>query len=284
MAHQPSGIPPAARAAGPGGAKQLAVLLLPLVWGCTSDRTVPITAWPPPDFRLDVEVYRAPRDRAMVSRRLQVWPDGFSLYRLGGEPLHDTESGLILQVYQSVSAYQMRPEAVRFLSRKVWRRSEGIGRLDPGEVPPGELEERLRFQCRAFGATRSAVALGRAYGGLVGVIEAVNQYVPVGEEFRLPGVTVVAGENVLMEVPRPRSDLAGSLSFHLQLVERFPGDAALVRDAFALACRLGDRSRAEDLLARYRRLVEGLPIPQPDEVPDDEGLPSTEALAVFLPG
>jgi hypothetical protein len=274
----------------------LAALLLPA--GCTIDRSLPPSSWPPPDFSLEV-AYQGSREGPPVTRRFQVWADGLSVYRRSREEVTHPDSALALPVYSAVSAYRMLPEATRMLGRKVWRRSEILAKApmrpadreepDPARTPlqaPPPLEdqkEQIRFECRAMGDVRSAIAAGQVHGSLVSVLQSVNQYVPPGEEFRMPGLPAVPDDNVLIDVPRPKEDAAASFAFHLRLLTLFPSDLQLLLDAFALACHNADREAAEALLSRYRRMV-GPPRQRPGrEGQGDPRPPAAEELARFLP-
>jgi hypothetical protein len=264
------------------------VLALCLLPACLSRQTVGTSAWPPPDFLLDVEASRAAAP-ALEVRRFQAWPDGFALYRRSEEALV-TAGGQVLPVYATCAAYVMRPEAIRSLSRKATQTAAKIS-PQPGpaaDAPPVEraaeygdgTPQRLRLLCRAMGETHSGSADGASFGAIAAVLAVVNQFVPSGEEFRLPGTTPAQG-NMLLDVPRPRRDLPGSLQFHLGLLSRFPADLDLVRDTFALACKVKDRAAAEAMLARYRRLTATL---AEERRPPGEPQPaSPEALAQLLP-
>lgn len=296
MSHQPSGNTRVVPSRTPLAIWLLSLLLLPPA--CTTDRSLPASAWPPDDFHLDVG-YQGLRDGNPVSRRFQVWADGMAVYRRSRSVVSRPDSPITLPVYSAVSAYRMLPEATRSLSRKVWRRSDVLARATgrkpegaeqpaTGPLPtdpqpePTDLTEQVRFECRAMGDVRSGIAAGQAFGSFALVLQVVNQYVPPGEEFRLPGMTTATDESVLMDVPRPREDAAAALGFHQQLLLRFPDDLQLLQDAFALACSNGDRAAAEELLARYRQAVERLP-PGPGEAGGDVRPPLPEELAVFLP-
>jgi hypothetical protein len=55
----------------------------------------------------------------------------------------------------------------------------------------------------------------------------------------------------LADVPAPVTAVAGALSWHEERLRERGDDPALLLDAFALACRLGDRARSEQLMARW---------------------------------
>jgi hypothetical protein len=184
----------------------------------------------------------------------------------------------------------MRPEAIRLLSRKAVQRAANV---NPEPAPAADapdrpadgderLSQRMRFLCRAMGEVHSATTDGPSFSGIAQVLAIVNQYVPPGEEFKLPGTTLAPGGSMLVDVPQPRADLEGSLRLHLQLLARFPDDAEFVRDTFALACKAADRPTAEAMLARYRRLKAARPEERP-LVPGERLPPPADALARFLP-
>lgn len=257
---------------------------------------VPETAWPPADFYLEVEAVRSGTDVAPRWQRLQAWADGTVLFRVADEALADPDNGLVTPVYATACAYVLHPDAIRLLARKAARRcglQSDARPLLPAQIgdPPAVTAERLRewdqvrFLCRAQMKERVGSITEQTFASIAGVLQVVNQYVPPGGEFALAGMTLDPGDNVLLDVPQPRHDAAGALDCHRQLLERFPGDLDLVRDAFALACRLGDGAAARELLGRYRRLHAAAEALRPivAEVPVVDPL-HPDALERWLPG
>lgn len=273
------------------GARQAVACSL-LLAACSTEQTIDNSAWPPPDFLLDVESSRGTAPAQEV-RRFQAWPDGFTLYRHSQEALATADGQLVLPIYSTCCAYLMRPVAIRLLARKTAQRAANVNpepgadastlpQERPTEYGQDRPSQRLRFLCRAMGTTHAGIAEGPSFSGIASVLSIVNQYVPPGEEFRLPGTTLAPGGNMLVDVPRPRRSLTDSLHFHLQLLARFPADADLVRDTFALACKASDRATAEAMLERYRRLKAATPEQRP-LVPGEPLTLPAEALAQFLP-
>jgi hypothetical protein len=91
---------------------------------------------------------------------------------------------------------------------------------------------------------------------------------------------------VLRGVPQPRRDLEGARSaLRDQLAERHD-DATLLINAFALACRAGDRPAAEQLLERWvaARLAElGAELDAFADDPEDAPARQAEVLRRLLP-
>lgn len=207
--------------------------------------------WPPPDFYLEVEELRTVAP-FQVTRRLQVWADGTVLYKKADEQLPLAAGGAALAVFSDVCAYQLLPEVTRLLARKLSRR--GVLQLDD-ELGDhlGDEGTALRLRYHGFGKQKNVQASGQIHGTLVYVLRTINAYMPAGEEFTMPGMTGDKEPSTLRGVPSPWHDRRSALAFHQELLRRFSADRTLQLDAFALACRLGERAIAELLLQELKR-------------------------------
>ncbi|MCA8974486.1 MAG: hypothetical protein KDC98_07175, partial [Planctomycetes bacterium] len=98
---------------------------------------------------------------------------------------------------------------------------------------------------------------GRVHGPMAQVLAIAAAHFPPGERLETPGVGDLDVTAVLHGVPAPRDDAAGALQAHLDLLAEAPEDEGWLLDAFALACSLGRRELAAELLERWRRVAEG---------------------------
>lgn len=230
------------------------VAMLPV--GCLGDPSDRSTVWPPGDFYLEVESSRHTQQVSETLQKYQVWSDGFALYRESDESLRDAAGDVSLAVFRRLCAWRMLPESTRGLARKLHRRGVlDLQSIQGDERQPGE-GRALSLRYQAFGRSKNVIARGQIHGPMVRVLHVVNSYLPEGVEFDMPGMVGDREPRRLTNVPPPTEDLEGSLEFHRELLERFPEDTELTLDAFALACRAGQRDVAEELLARYLELTE----------------------------
>lgn len=221
--------------------------------GCSGPEEIE-TIWPPADFRLVVEELQRTPTEELVVKRFRAGHDRYCVFGLAtGEPVRDPESGTSVPVFRTLCAYRMNPEATRLLSRRLYSRGvlglgaeQGDGRDTDGVS--------LRISFRAFGQVRDVVVRGQVHGQILGVLAAVNAFLPPGQQFRLPSMSTAREPSKLSGVPEPREDPGAALAGYRELLEQKGDDGELVLDAFALACSLGDRSGAADLLERWTRL------------------------------
>ena len=248
--------------------------------GCVGSERPP-SIWPPEDFLLVVEEVRQDGDAMHVLRQLRVDDRGVVVYGTSAEPLVDLQSGVSLPVFDRLSVYRLEPTSARSLARSLAR----LGIADwtpPARAGDGPLG--LSISWRAFGGQHALGSVGRPRGRLAEILALVASYLPPGESFdaalRRPVVPVLRG------VPQPRRDLEGARSaLGDQLAER-PDDATLLINAFALACRAGDRTAAERLLERWvaARLAEvGAEVDAFADDPEDAPARQAEVLRRLLP-
>lgn len=205
------------------------------------------SVWPPPNFRLVVEELQGDGGAVHVVRRFQVDAQGTVVYATSDQPIVDP-AGASLPVFDRLSVYQLEPKSVRALARRLDRL--GIGELvvEPSDVP-GDSASGLTIRWRAFEQQRILPSGGRLRGSMAEIMAVVAAHLPPKEAF---GVTmsrpVVAN---LSGVPAPALGAAAALDAHVELLANTPRDSGLLLAAFALACRVGQRERAENLLERW---------------------------------
>jgi hypothetical protein len=219
---------------------------------CTTERAPVASIWPPPDFRVALEERAEEDGHSFVHRRFTVGADGVCVYAraAAADALADAETGTQLPVFRTLCVYRLLDVSTRLLARKLHKR--GVLDLDPVQGDQHEtLGRSLRLSYRAFANERTVVASGQIHGAMARVLRVINTHVPRGEEFLLPGVMADAEPQTLIGVPAPVDDLQGALACHLDLLGDRPEDPELLLDAFALACRAGDRGVAESLLQRW---------------------------------
>jgi hypothetical protein len=229
------------------------LLLLPIAGpGCIGDPADVPSRWPPNDFELNVEEFCTDAHGMRVARSFLVLADGTAVYRLAPDALVDPQEEFVLPVFRVVSCYRLLPETtvLRILSRKLY--TEGFDALEPVQgdqrVTGGTS---FKITCRSFDQTKVVAASGMIHGPLVRVMRAINAFLPPGEQFAPAGLTGDREPALLRGVPVPKDDLAGALAFTQSLAALHQEEAALWLDAFALACRKGDRTLALQLLEQW---------------------------------
>lgn len=194
-------------------------------------------------------------DAIRIERRFRVRADGVAAYGTATEAVVDPQSGTALPVFDRLAVYELVPTCTRALARRV--HLAGVLALDPqqgqreGEVTVGAL---LRW--RALDQRKTVSSRGRVHGAMAEILAIVGAHFPAGEALATPGVAERGIAPVLRGVPEPAADGAGALQVHLDLSAARPKDAELLLDAFALACKLGRRELAMQLLRRWREQLE----------------------------
>lgn len=246
---------------------------------CATRERDAVLKWPPADFRLAVDEYQLfEGDRLAPARSFVVLADGTALYREATQLRFDPEGTVALPVYASTCCYRLVPDSIRLLSRKLHK----AGALElGGQIDSREGERVLNFGLRSGGRQVMVAAHGQVGGALARQVRIANSYMPGGREFLPAGMGGDPEKNRLSGVPGPVESLEGSLAFHLELLERFPGDAMLLLDSFVLACAKGDRDLARQLLRRWQKLEPVAPAPGPFD--DDTRPPSVAQLARLIP-
>jgi hypothetical protein len=217
--------------------------------------------WPPSDFEIIVEELELDGAEARVMRRFRAGPDGLVTYGTSTQSVVDPETHTLLPVFDRLSVYRLVKESIRALARRLVR--AGIAELDRIQGERGVEEgPGLAMTWQAFGRRHVVTARGRLHGPMAEIMALVVAHLPPGENFGLPGLAQRPVVPVLRGVPAPREDAAGALEAHERmLAERKewereqsiarPEDQAWLLDAFALACHLSRRNRAEALLQRW---------------------------------
>jgi hypothetical protein len=236
-------------------AKRVAALLLLGVTSCSSNALAD-SIWPPADFEVAVEEVRVDNGMASVVRRFRARADGIVSYGTSARAVVDAATGTALPVFERLSVYELVPTSIRALARRIERC--GILDLDRVQGERGVVEgPSLVVVWQAFGRRKVITARGRVHGAMAEVLAIVRAHLPDGETFGLPGLAERPVLSVLRGVPAPRSDAVGALESHHELLARRPQDRTLLLDAFALACDLGRRSAAEELLTQWLELTAG---------------------------
>lgn len=218
-----------------------------LLGGCVGGGLAP-TVWPPANFSLVVDETSSANARLDVVRRLYVDASGVVVYGTSSEPLVDAQTGASLPVFDRLCIYRLEPKSVRALARKIDRL--GIGELLIEAPAEGGEGAGLAIAWRAFDEQRLLTTVGRVRGDVAEILGVVAAHLPPGEAFdtqlKRPVVPVLRG------VPEPGAGAAAALEAYREQLDERPEDPVLLLDAFALACRRGDREGAEQLLGRWR--------------------------------
>jgi len=209
---------------------------------------LPPSVWPPPNFSLVVDELRSGADGMHVVRRLHVDADGIVVYGTSSQPLVDGETGASLPVLDRMTVYRLEPKSVRALARKLDR--YGIGELVVPVPAAGAAGPGLSLTWQAFAQKRVLTSSGRLRGGMGEIMALIAAHLPPGEAFDSQMNRPV--KPVLRGVPEPVTDAGGALAALREQLERRPDDKVLLLDAFALACRTGDRPLAAELLQRWQ--------------------------------
>jgi hypothetical protein len=230
-----------------------AVTLLALTSAsCFGDELAP-TIWPPPDFGCEVEEVALREGVPQVVRRFRVENDGICVYGTAATSRVDATSGAALPVFDRLVVYRLVPECVRAFARRIDRL--GVLTLDNVQGERGVASDTgLVLRWRAFGNQKTIVARGRVFGAMAEILAIVTSHLPDDERFALPGFAERQVVSVLRGVPAPLTDARLALAAHEELLAERPDDRAWLLDAFALACAVGERAAAEDLLRRWSAL------------------------------
>lgn len=226
-------------------------MLLPIaIASCINDPIDVPSHWPPNDFELNVEEFCTDASGLRVARSFLVLADGTVLYRVAPDAVVDPKSEFALPVFRVLSCYRLLPVTTRILSRKLT--TEGFDTLDPvqgDQRVTGGTSFKISY--RGFDDTKIVAASGMIHGALVRVMRAINAFLPPGEQFAPAGLTGDREPALLRGVPAPKDDLPGALAFTATFATQHPDLAALRLDAFALACRQGDRLLALQQLDQW---------------------------------
>lgn len=222
---------------------------------------VPESIWPPPNFRLQLEELQAEGDAQNLVRRFTVRADGLAIYATASAAIEDAESKTKLPVLDRLCIYQLVPECVRGLSRRMdlYRQRmpspEVGGKNGPDVAPPEGLSVVVHL--RAFDASEDLVADRSVLGAMADMLATIAAHFPDGERLGVPGVAERGVANVLRGVPAPRADAAGALAALQAQLAKTPEDTGMLLEAFALAVHLGHRQAAAELLQRWKAATEG---------------------------
>lgn len=260
--------------------RRIAIASLSLA-ACAAPKPPP-SVWPPDDFVLVVDELRERDGVPTVVRRCRVRADGLVVYGTATGPAIGDRRGLELPVLGRLAIYRLERQCVRALARAIDRCRVLEIEAVAGE-PGGAESGQARVVWRAFGRHRELQAFGRVHGALADILAIVGAHLPEGEAFELPGVAERGLPAVVRGAPRPREDLLPAFEALREQARRAPGDAGLQLDAFALACRLGLRGEAEQLLAAWSSAT-AAERAERALFPEGEPLLLPERLAALLPG
>lgn len=206
------------------------------------------SVWPPEDFDLVVDELRNDGAGAHVIRRLSVRADGVVIYGTSSAPLVDAETSASFPVFERLCIYRLEPASVRALARRLDRLGSGVE--SSGQPAGSEESAQVTVSWRAFERRRRLTSGGRLRGGMGDIVALVASYLPPGEAFGIRMTRPVVP--VLRGVPEPAAGAQGALAALRAQLEDRPDDPGVLLDAFALACRVGERGAAEQLLQRWR--------------------------------
>lgn len=217
---------------------------------------------------------------AQVVRRVRVDTAGVVVYGTASTSLVDSPSGTALPVFDRLAVYQLVPACTRSFARRLDKL--GLTTLDAVQGERGVVSDTgLVLRWRAFGTQKTIVARGRVHGPMAEILKTVTEHLPSGERFGLPGFADQPVLSVLRGVPEPLRDKAQSLRAHESLLAARADDRSWLLDAFALACALGAREAAEELLQRWSALASA---PAAGAFPDaSPGGLTAEVLRRLLP-
>lgn len=239
---------PARRRRGLGLRTCAATALAGVVFGgCVADAPQQST-WPPDDYYVEVRYQEDRRER----QRVRFWRDGLVVYAEATDWLGEgDDGGVALPVFSRISAYQLRPESIRYLSRLLER--AGLNDLSGELVDAGDgSSPMVTIHWRAFRREADAWVAGRVEGSAVRVLQVINAFLPLGCSFDCAGLSVGDPEpSHLVEVPEPEDSVSGALGFYREALLRWREPSAdLAIEAFALALEAKELDVAEELLQR----------------------------------
>lgn len=217
--------------------------------GCIGGELAP-TIWPPPDFSCEIEEVALRDAVPQVVRRFVMQADGTVVYGTAESSRIDAVSGAALPVFDRLVIYRLVPECVRAFARRLDR--FGISNLETVQGERGVASDAgLVLRWRAFGDQRTIVARGRVFGAMAEILDLIAAHFPDGERFGLPGFAERPIVAVLRGVPPPQRDAKEALSAHRTLLTKGAPERRVLLDSFALACAVGDRPAAEELLQQW---------------------------------
>lgn len=221
-----------------------------LAAGCGTPSSQAQSLWPPEDFVLEVEWTSGGAPEQSKAKRFTVDATGLCVFAKSSSPIVDPKTKAALPVFDSMCAYRLRPECTRLLARKLHLR--GVRGLEPQQGAVEDLAApAIRIRHGAFGPSRSCVAVGEAHGAFVKALHVINSFLPPSESFWLPGMTGDGEPEHLADVPAPLEGAPAALAWQEDQLRERGDQPQLLLDAFAVSCRLGDRARSEQLLARW---------------------------------
>ncbi len=214
------------------------------------------SVWPPSNFRIVVEELQTVGMSAHILRRWQVDASGLVIYGTSSQPLVDPDSGASWPVFDRLSVYRLEPKCVRALSRRLDRLGISEIVVPSSAVASGE-GPGLSVQWQAFGSKRVLPSYGRLRGPMAEIMAVIASHLPPGEAFEVEMTRPIV--SVLHGVPTPGLGGIDALKAYRELIAQDPEDEQLIIAAYALACSVGEREQAEQLLASWQWLKRSEP-------------------------
>jgi len=226
------------------------VIATSIVLSACTGTDLPESMWPPANFDLRVEEVRVDGDGARVLRRFRALANGVVSYATSSESIVDAATQTRLPVFDRFCAYKLVPTSIRALARRIHR--AGVLELDTRQGERGRPSDTwLVLSWQAMDRSTTITAQGRVHGTMADILSMVTAHLPDGEGFELPGLADRPVVPVLRGVPAPPAGVGLAFTGHELLLREVPGDRTALEDAFALACRLGRRAEADELLAAW---------------------------------
>lgn len=253
-----------------------------LLAGAVACQSEPLaeSIWPPSDFEIQIEEVQLVGSEARVVRRFRAGADGLVAYGTSANAIVDPVTRTLLPVFDRLSVYRLVPMSMRALVRRL--DDFGIGQLDRVQGERGAVDgPSLALSWHAFGRGHVITARGRVHGAMAEILALIAAHLPPGEGFALPGLADRLVVPVLRGVPEPRTDAAGSLAALAEMLIERPDDSTVMLDAFALACHLIRRDKAEEMLRRWTVVMDKQR--PPDMFPEEEPRLVPAVLQRMLP-
>jgi hypothetical protein len=224
---------------------------LSLLAGCLAPEPLAVSEWPPADFELVIRSYQVSGGILQERRRMVARADGLVVYReatsgIGG-PAQQTPW---FPVFDVVSAYRLRPESLRQLTRLL-DDAELFDFTGTEAVEPG-FDELLLIDWHALGRAGRFALVGADIARASRILHVVNAFLPDGYAFAPVALVGEAEPPHLTGVPAPAYSRPEAIHFHWQRAQEEPDRLHWILDLFALARAAGDRELAEEMVERVR--------------------------------
>ncbi len=228
-----------------------AAVALAALPACLAPEPVAISDWPPYDFELVLQSYQLSGDVLQERQRVLVRADGLLVYREANSGVGGQEQQAPwLPVFDVVSAYRLRDESLRQLTRLL--DDAGLFQFDGATAPPADWTELIRISWRAHAREGTLVLTGNDTTRASRILHVINAYLPDGYALATGQLVGEAEVAHLIGVPAPRYSRREALHFHWLRWCEEPQELRWMLDLFALAMAAGDRELAEEMILRVR--------------------------------